>query len=68
MSENCPNCGAPKRGAVCRYCGTHFGRYQGQASVEIEQQYTDIYDWSGTMVYRIYHKPNVTVNINKAVD
>lgn len=21
---NCPNCGAPIRGAVCEYCGTSF--------------------------------------------
>lgn len=22
---NCPNCGAPVRGAECEYCGTYFG-------------------------------------------
>lgn len=25
-STNCPNCGAPRTGDVCEYCGTHFAR------------------------------------------
>ena len=25
---NCPNCGAPIRGAVCEYCGTIIPRYK----------------------------------------
>lgn len=63
MRDNCPNCGAPKHGAVCEYCGTHFGRYQGQASVEVETNATHIYDWSGRIVHTIYDAPNVNVTI-----
>ena len=58
----CPNCGAPKRGAVCEYCGTHFGRYQGQATVEIESDMTVIYDWSGVPMF-IPNAPNVNVKV-----
>lgn len=61
---NCPNCGAPKRGAVCEYCGTHFARYQGQATVEVESNYTTIYTCDGREAYRIYDAPNVTVNVS----
>lgn len=61
MNE-CPNCGAPKRGAVCEYCGTHFGRYQGQATVEVESDMTAIYDWSGFPIF-IPNTPNVNVTI-----
>ena len=49
----CPNCGAPKRGAVCDYCGTHFGRYQGQATIEVEPELTTIYSWDGSLVCRV---------------
>lgn len=64
MSEqSCPNCGAPKRGAVCEYCGTHFGRYQGQATVEVDSDYVDIFDWSGKLVSRIFNDPNVRVEV-----
>lgn len=24
MERNCPNCGAPKNGTKCEYCGTPF--------------------------------------------
>ena len=58
----CPNCGAPKRGAVCEYCGTHFERYQGQALIEVDSDYTTIYDWSG-QAYKFAHGPNVNVTI-----
>lgn len=61
-ATDCPNCGAPKRGAVCEYCGTHFGRYQGQASVEIEPEMTVIYDWSGVPML-IPNAPNVNVKV-----
>lgn len=61
MNE-CPNCGAPKRGAVCEYCGTHFGRYQGQATVEVESDVTIVYDWSGEPIF-IPNTPNVNVTI-----
>lgn len=61
MNE-CPNCGAPKRGAVCEYCGTHFGRYQGQATVEVESDMTAIYDWNGFPIF-IPNTPNVNVTI-----
>jgi hypothetical protein len=61
MSE-CPNCGAPKRGAVCEYCGTHFGRYQGQATVEVEPDATIIYNWDGTPIV-IQNAPNVNLTI-----
>lgn len=61
MNE-CPNCGAPKRGAVCEYCGTHFGRYQGQATVEVESDVTIVYDWSGEPIF-IHNTPNVNVTI-----
>jgi len=63
MSNNCPNCGAPKRGSVCQYCGTHFARYQGQATMEVEPRYVDIYSWDGCTTYRIYDAPNVTVKL-----
>lgn len=61
MNE-CPNCGAPKRGAVCEYCGTHFGRYQGQATVEVESDMTAIYDWDGVPIF-IPNTPNVNITI-----
>lgn len=60
---NCPNCGAPRRGAVCEYCGTHFWRYQGQATVEIEPDITTIYTWDGSVVYRIVNDYNVNVKV-----
>ena len=63
LRGECPNCGAPKRGAVCEYCGTHFGRYQGQASIEIDQDYTTFYDWGGDQVYKIANTPNVNITI-----
>lgn len=54
MSDtNCPNCGAPKQGAVCEYCGTHFGRYQGEATVEVEQETVTVYNWGGEVVCHI---------------
>lgn len=62
-TKHCPNCGAIKRGSVCEYCGTHFGRYQGQVSVEVTPDYTDLYTWDGAVAYRIYNEPNVTVTI-----
>ena len=61
--KNCPNCGAPKRGAVCEYCGTHFARYQGQATVEVEPDVVCIRDWSGQVVHMIQNAPNVNVTI-----
>ena len=61
--DNCPNCGAPKRGSVCEYCGTHFARYQGEATIEVEQNYVNIYSWDGCTTYRIYDTPNVTVKM-----
>lgn len=63
MSDCCPNCGAPKHGAVCEYCGTHFARYQGQATVEVEHEYTNIYSWDGSVAFRIAHGPNVNVKV-----
>ena len=63
MSVSCPNCGAPKHGAKCEYCGTNFTRYQGQAIVEVEQEFVDIYSWDG-VVMRIPQTPNVRVVIN----
>ena len=63
MSGSCPNCGAPKRGSVCSYCGTHFARYQGQASVEIEPDYLTIYSWDGAEVCRISNGYNVDVKV-----
>ena len=59
----CPSCGAPKHGAVCEYCGTHFGWYQGQATIEVENGYTTLYDWSGREVYRICSGQNVNVMV-----
>lgn len=63
MSGNCPNCGAPKRGAKCEYCGTHFARYQGQATVEVEPEFIDVYSWDGA-VLRMPKTQNVQVVIN----
>jgi len=60
---NCPNCGAPKRGAVCEYCGTHFGRYQGRATVEVEPDITTIYSWDGSYVYTINNDHNVSMTV-----
>jgi len=62
-ATGCPNCGAPKRGSVCEYCGTHFGRYQGQVSVEIEPDITTIYSWDGPIVYQIVNDYNVNVKV-----
>lgn len=61
--SNCPNCGAPKRGAVCEYCGTHFGRYQGQATVEIEPDITTVYKWDGSTTYKFVNDYNVNVRV-----
>lgn len=60
---NCPNCGAPKRGAVCEYCGTHFGHFQGQATVEVEPELTTIYSLDGSMVYQVVNDYHVTVKV-----
>ena len=43
--KNCPNCGAPKRGAVCEYCGTRFDTESAEKIV--------IRDWSGEVVHVI---------------
>ena len=59
----CPNCGAPKRGAVCEYCGTHFGRYQGQASIEIEPDIMTIYSWDGSTAYQFVNDYHVNVKV-----
>ena len=48
---------------VCEYCGTHFGRYQGQATVEIEPDITTICAWDGSVVYRIVNDYNVNVKV-----
>lgn len=63
MSDtNCPNCGAPKQGAVCEYCGTRFQRYvggtarrayQGEATIEVEQETVTVYNWGGEVVCHI---------------
>ena len=60
---DCPNCGAPKRGAVCEYCGTHFGRYQGQVTVEIEPDITTVYTWDGSTTYKFVNDYNVNVKV-----
>lgn len=65
--SDCPNCGAPKRGAVCEYCGTHFGRYQGQATVEVEPDEIIVYDWNGMPIF-IHNTPNVNVIITHEND
>lgn len=62
-ATDCPNCGAPKRGAVCEYCGTHFAHYQGQAIVDVEPDFVDIRTWDGATCCRIYNAPNVTVKV-----
>lgn len=64
--SGCPNCGAPKRGAVCDYCDTHFGRYQGQASVEVEPEWTTIYSWDGTIACQVLNDYHVTVKVVEA--
>lgn len=60
---NCPNCGAPKRGPVCEYCGTCFARRQREVTVEVEHDFTCLYDWSGEVVMRIANGPNTTVEV-----
>lgn len=62
-ANDCPNCGAPKRGAVCEYCGTHFGRYQGQVTVEVEPDITTIYSWDGTIAYKFIKSSNIDVRV-----
>lgn len=62
MSDtNCPNCGAPKTGSVCEYCGTHFARYQGEATVEVEPDYVTVYGWDGKPAMRFSNGENVTI-------
>ena len=61
--ENCPNCGAPKKGFVCEYCGTHFSWRNGKMVVDVEPGFVDIYDWGRDLVQRIPLHQNVTVNI-----
>lgn len=63
MSNNCPNCGAPKRGAVCDYCGTHFARYQGEATVEVEPDIVTIRSWDGLEQYQIVRGYSVDVKV-----
>ena len=63
MSENCQNCGAPKRGSICSYCGTHFSRYQGEATVEVEHDIVNIYSWDGVCCYRFVKGYNVDVKV-----
>lgn len=62
---NCPNCGAPKHGSVCEYCGTSFARFAGEAVVEVNYDTVDIYDWSGAVVYRVKKEPNVNITVNE---
>ena len=63
MTYNCPNCGAPKHGSVCSYCGTKFERYQGEVTVEVEPEYIDVYSWDGQQVYRVPKSTNVYVEV-----
>ena len=44
---NCPNCGAPKRGYECRYCGTSFARYQGDVVIEQTRDFVDVFTADG---------------------
>ena len=60
---NCPNCGAPKRGSVCEYCGVHFGRSQGQVSIEVDADVVSIYDWSGSVLCSFVRSQDVNVKI-----
>ena len=62
MTDNCPNCGAPKHGAVCDYCGTRFARYQGEATVEVEPDIVTIWSWEGEC-YMINNGYNVNVKV-----
>lgn len=66
MSEtNCPNCGAPKRGSVCEYCGTHFGRYQGEVTAEVEEDSVTVYGWNGLPVARFSNGTNTHITIDR---
>ena len=66
MSDtNCPNCGAPKTGSVCEYCGTHFQRYQGEATVEVEPDGVDIYGWDGSIVAHISETVRQIITVNE---
>ena len=60
---NCPNCGAPRRGSVCQYCGTHFGRHEGSFTFEYEPHHLSFFDWDGTEL-RLEIEPNVKLYIN----
>lgn len=61
---NCPNCGAPKSGAICEYCGTHFAQYYGQAvTVDVERDIIPIYDWCGRVVCVVDNTPNVNISV-----
>lgn len=74
MSEtNCPNCGAPKTGAVCEYCGTRFQKYvggtarrvyQGETTVDVNSYGVDVYTLDGSLVAHISGtmSPVITVN------
>ena len=42
---NCPNCGAPRSGKRCEYCGTELG--------DDDCEYEEIRDWTGEVVARI---------------
>lgn len=53
---NCPNCGAPIIGKTCEYCGTLIAQESERATVNVVNEYVDIYDWDGNVVYRVLDK------------
>ena len=62
MTDNCPNCGAPKRGTVCAYCGTHFACCQGKDTVEVGSDIVTIRSWEGDE-YQIVRGYNIDVKV-----
>lgn len=56
-ATDCPNCGAPKRGAVCEYCGTVL---DGSIGIDIKHGYEPmdvaraiLRTWDGGIVKRV---------------
>ena len=50
---NCPNCGAPRHGGECEFCGTRFGGSDIRIDVKCDVDETLIRDWTGEVVMKI---------------
>ena len=50
MTGNCPNCGAPKHGSTCEYCGTALHDDSRDVVIDCSCDETVVKDWAENIV------------------